>query len=56
MTTEAAVQRTSKTPVLKHGKMEFFHTGFMVEFSTVGYNTALQICLPLFTHKAGMHT
>lgn len=56
MTTEAAVQRTPKTPALKHGQVEFLHTGLMVEFSTVGYNAALQVCLPLFTHKAGMHT
>lgn len=56
MTTQAAVERTSKPPVLKHSKVKFFHTSFMVEFSAVGYDTAFHICLSLFTHKTGVHT
>lgn len=56
MTTEAAVERTSKPPVLKHSEMKFFHTSFMVEFSTVRHNTAFHICFSLLTHKTGMHT
>lgn len=56
MTAQATVERTSKTSVLKHSKMKFFYTCFMVEFSAVGYNTSFHICLSLLTNKTGVHT
>lgn len=56
MTTEAAVERTSKPPVLKHSEMKLFHTSFVVELSTVRHNTAFHICLSLLTHETGVHT
>lgn len=56
MTTEAAVERTPKPPVLEHSEMKFFHTSFVVEFSAVRHNTAFHICLSLLTHKTGVHT
>lgn len=56
MTAQAAVERTSKPPVLKHSEMEFFHTGFMVEFPTVRRDTAFHIGLSLLAHKTRMHT
>lgn len=56
MTTEAAVERTPKAPVLEDSEMEFFHTSFVVEFATVRHNTAFHICLSLLTHETGVHT